>query len=64
VKLEIQIQRLLRKEHTTAARKFTRRSSSEKSAFPKGKCTIPVLSALYSTFPCLNSAIACIVEWI
>ena len=45
-------------EHTTAASKFTRRSSSEKSAFPKGMWTIPVLSALYSTFPLLNSAIA------
>ena len=45
-------------EHTTAASKFTRRSSSEKSAFPKGMWTIPVLSALYSTFPFLNSAIA------
>lgn len=45
-------------EHTTAASKLTARSSSGKSAFPKGKWTIPVLSALYSTFPCLNSDIA------
>lgn len=45
-------------DHTIAASKFTKRSSSEKSAFPKGMCTIPVLSALYSTFPFLNSAIA------
>lgn len=60
----MQLERLLREEHTIAASKFTRRSSSEKSAFPKGKCTIPVLSALYSTFPCLNSAIACKGEFI
>lgn len=55
---EKQLFKTIRLEPTIAAVKFTRRSSSEKSAFPKGKCTIPVLSALYSTFPCLNSAIA------
>jgi hypothetical protein len=53
----------LEEEHTIAQSKFVRRSSSGKSAFPKGKCTIPVLSALYSTFPCLNSAIACIDDF-
>lgn len=41
-----------------AASKFIRRSSLLKSGFPNGNWTIPVLSALYSTFPCLNSAIA------
>lgn len=45
--------------HTTAARKFSSRSSSEKPTFPKGRCTIPVLSVRYSTLPFLNSSIAC-----
>jgi len=33
----------------------TLNSSFEKFVFPKFKCTIPVLSALYSTLPFLNS---------
>jgi len=46
-------------EFTATATKFTKRSSGGKSDFPKSTWTMPVLSARYSTFPALNSPIAC-----
>lgn len=48
---------------TTAARRFIIRSSSEKFALPNGKWTIPVLSALNSTFPFLNSSMVCKIRY-
>ena len=39
--------------------RFVRRSSAVKLLLPKSTCTIPVLSARYSTFPALNSSMAC-----
>eukprot|EP00205_Picochlorum_sp_RCC944_P000681 CAMPEP_0182607440 /NCGR_PEP_ID=MMETSP1330-20130603/2135_1 /TAXON_ID=464278 /ORGANISM="Picochlorum sp., Strain RCC944" /LENGTH=162 /DNA_ID=CAMNT_0024826049 /DNA_START=56 /DNA_END=544 /DNA_ORIENTATION=+ len=39
----------------TIAERFSSKSSAEKLLLPKAKCTIPPLSALYSTAPALSA---------
>ena len=50
---------LATRSRTCTAFKFSRRAAAVKSALPMPTCTLPALSALYSTFPPLKSFTAC-----